>query len=492
MMKRFVRVFFIIFLFIGGFLSITLLVEAKSITSTVYIAGNPSLTPIEYYDSEEKCYQGILPDIYKQISEKTGINFIYISPGTKNEQQRLAKNRQVEMVSAHLHGTIDFVTEDYTLVSYWTDGQEQTICIGFTEIASQDTVHVITEQLKSISDGDLLKLLLSQGVTKKDTLQLFWCVIMIIILTVAALMLILYFWNHRAMKQQQNMETVRNKNKHENSLTMNNQLDRDFSDEQIPDKESLRGKLLNAISNHEFKVYLQFIIDAKTGLICGAEALSRWQHPEKGLLTPDSYIEDMNAVGIIECLDFSILKMACQLLEEWNSTEKGHLWLSCNFTRLIVSQKDFLEHFFDITNQYVFERKNLIIELTEDTLADNIEIAYKNILTCKRAGFKIALDDLGSGYSSFHDLCDYPVDIIKIDRELITKSLTSRGSALIKGMSKFAHDLGMQVLCEGVENKNEEVVCTKAECDYIQGFLYSKVLSIEVAMKFYEESKLPL
>ena len=113
-------------------------------------------------------------------------------------------------------------------------------------------------------------------------------------------------------------------------------------------------------------------------------------------------------------------------------------------------------------------------------------VAYKNILGIKKYGCRIALDDFGSGYTSFSDLCDYPIDVIKIDKHIVEKSKSDRGNAVLIGIVRMAHNLGITVLCEGIENEGESQKATDAGCDYIQGFLYSRVLPIENALDFYK------
>ena len=116
---------------------------------------------------------------------------------------------------------------------------------------------------------------------------------------------------------------------------------------------------------------------------------------------------------------------------------------------------------------------------------DNTTAVYSNILACKEMGCQIALDDLGNGYSSLQDLCDYPIDMIKIDRHILLKSTTPRGNALLQGLTKLGHDMGMKVLCEGVECEDEKQRVFEAGCDYIQGFYYSHVLPKGEADQFY-------
>ena len=261
-----------------------------------------------------------------------------------------------------------------------------------------------------------------------------------------------------------------------------------FTDKALLNRETtkieLQRKLLGAFEQHEFLLYMQMIVDRNERII-GAEALTRWQNREKGLLSPGVFIEPLKSAGLIDKLDFYILEEACKQLEQWKQTGKGHLWISCNFTRLTVSRSDFAERFRAVLGQYEFSPSCLIIELTEDSLMDNTTVGYSNVLACKKMGCQIALDDLGNGYSSLQDLCDYPIDMIKIDRDILLKSTTPRGNALLQGLTKLGHDLGMKVLCEGVESETEKQRVCEAGCDYIQGFYYSHVLPKDEADLFY-------
>ena len=114
-------------------------------------------------------------------------------------------------------------------------------------------------------------------------------------------------------------------------------------------------------------------------------------------------------------------------------------------------------------------------------------MVFQNIIAFKKLGFKVALDDFGSGYSSFSDLCDYPIDIIKIDRHIVAKTATPRGNALLRGITKLAHDLGIKVLCEGVETEKENINSINADSDYIQGYYYFRVLPQEETDAFFKK-----
>lgn len=590
--------------------------------SAVYIAGNPDLYPVEYYDPDAKCYRGILPELYAEISESTGLEFAYIRAGAQNSQQRLAKNGQAELISAHVRGEIDALSDEYSLLRFARDGEEVEVCIGFTRIAAPQTVSAILEQIERTPQGRLLGLSVSEAAkhqASKPSLLLYLAIGALACATIALLALLLRGRKKTRVRQQRQMidpltgmgneeyfrqsfealvspaayslyyvahiaidpqriEKYAGTSQMENiqryaadalssfvksgdfsariadcafafgfqSLTQDQAAQRiqemldalnadsgqmftayrtsfhagvfhldsaniscetalsnarqgynyalqkkiplAFGDDRILNRNAfvarLQSKLLDAIQGDQFRMYMQFVVDARTGEVCGAEVLSRWQNPSEGLLSPAHYIESLMTAGLIDRLDFYIFEQACRQLERWKDEGARPFWLSCNFTRMTVSSGDFLKEFEEVVRRYSFDHKKLIIELTEDSLADNKALAYQNILACKNAGFQIALDDLGSGYSSFSDLCDYPVDVIKIDRHIVAKSVTDRGNALLRGISKLAHDLGIKVLCEGVESERENANALGAECDYIQGYFYSRVLPQEEADGF--------
>lgn len=597
--------------------------EEPAAGQTVYIAGNPDLYPIEYYDSEMKSYQGMLPELYAALSEETGIEFTYIRAGKKNQQSRMAKNKQVEIVSAHVKGQVEDLIRQTELLSFEKDGEKIRICVGFTSIADETVVALVEKRLNAVSDGELLQLSMGACARYRPAEQKIWLYAVTALLAIAvALMAMALFRNREKDRKNQSEKLVdpltgignqedfqRNYTfcintatfslyyiayvaieiekiktylgtveaeriqKYAANVLTSTGSDSDFAarigdgtfalafqapsraqaeermtewmgqlngleDEALREyrvmfvsgvfpmdsanlpmesallnarhgydyavkykrtfafadakminsetvKARLQRKLRDAIKNNEFKMYLQFIVDARTGEIRGAEALSHWQNPEEGMLSAGRYIESMLSAGIVDQLDMFIFEEVCKQLERWAFTDKSQLWISCNFTRVTISQTGFVEQVEDIAGRYSFDRSRLVMELTEDSLTDDQAVAYQNVMTCKNNGFQIALDDLGSGYSSFIDLCEYPVDLVKIDRHIVAKSVTPRGNALLEALAKLAHDLGIQVLGEGVETEVENTNVREAGCDLIQGYYYSYVLPQEEAEGYY-------
>lgn len=257
----------------------------------------------------------------------------------------------------------------------------------------------------------------------------------------------------------------------------------------IQEEKQITESILRGFENNEFKMYLQFIVDNKTKQIVSAEALSRWDSRDKGLIGPVKYIENMGNAGLISRHDFYMFELACRQLEAWSKTEYGYITISCNFTRITLSEENFIDKIKMISNAYTFDKSKLCIEITEEAIEKNRETVIRNIVCCKELGFRAYLDDLGSGFTSLANLCDYPVDVVKIDRDILLKTETKKGKDLFSGIVALAHSLNIKVICEGVETKEQEAFVSGSECDLVQGWYYSKVLPLEECESFISEHK---
>ena len=245
--------------------------------------------------------------------------------------------------------------------------------------------------------------------------------------------------------------------------------------------------ILNGLKNNEFKMYLQFIVDNKTKKIVQAEALSRWESPEKGIIYPGGYIGQMEESGLISMHDYYMFELVCRQLEKWSNTVYKDISISCNFTRITLSEEDCIDKLKEIADKYTFERSKLAIEISEDAIEKDRETAQKNVMLCKeQLGFRIYLDDLGSGYTSLSNLCDYPIDVVKIDRGILLKTDTPKGKALFGGIVFLAHKLDMAGICEGVETEEQNTLVSQSDCDYIQGWYYAKAMPVDECENFVE------
>ena len=249
----------------------------------------------------------------------------------------------------------------------------------------------------------------------------------------------------------------------------------------------LLNKIRGGLKNQEFKMHLQFIVDNKTKKIVSSEALSRWEDSSGEVIMPGKYIGVMEKSGLIIQFDYYMFERVCDKLSKWAGTEFDGVTISCNFTRITISEKDFVTKIKNIAEKYTFDRSKLIMEITEDSIEKNMDVARNNILKMKELGFSIALDDIGSGYTSLINLCEYPIDIVKIDREVLLLSDRESGKKLFLGIISLLHSLHLKVVCEGVETEAQNALVSGSECDYIQGWYYSKALPEASAEIFYQE-----
>ena len=249
----------------------------------------------------------------------------------------------------------------------------------------------------------------------------------------------------------------------------------------------LINKIRYGLKNKEFKMHLQFIVDNKTKRIVSGEALSRWEDSSGEVIMPGKYIGVMEKSGLIIKFDYYMFESVCEKLSQWADTDFKEITISCNFTRITISEKDFVAKIKDIAERYDFDRSKLIMEITEDAIEKNLDIARDNIIKVKELGFRIALDDIGTGYTSLISLGEYPIDIVKIDREVLLLSEKESGKKLFLGIISLIHNLNLKVVCEGVETEEQNTLVSESECDYIQGWYYSKALPIVSAEIFYKE-----
>ena len=242
-----------------------------------------------------------------------------------------------------------------------------------------------------------------------------------------------------------------------------------------------------AFQNDEIKLYLHFFVQPSTQRIVGAEALCRWMHPDKGLLMPSRFIPLMEREGTITKLDYYMLEKVCSFLASLHEHGIGDFFISCNLSRRTFVSINLVDEVLQILNRYDFPRETLILELTESEISNSSELIYQNIIRLKEFGVRIAIDDFGSGYSSFEDLQKYPIDGLKLDKLLVDNAMTSEGSAILEGLINIGHHLGMTVLGEGAENREQIEVLSRLHCDVIQGFYFYQPMPQEEAQRVYFE-----
>lgn len=188
--------------------------------------------------------------------------------------------------------------------------------------------------------------------------------------------------------------------------------------------------------------------------------------------------------------DYKMFSTVCRQLEAWCAEPYKQLFLTCNFTRTSLSQNDFFDRISEISSDYKFDRSRLVLEIIEDSIAENSQAVSENISKCRRAGFKIAIDDMGAGFSSFADLYDNEIDLVKIDGEFIASCTSERQQTMLSNIITLVHESGAKILCEGVENLEQADFLDKINCDMMQGFYFSKILPLVECEKFLKNENI--
>lgn len=255
--------------------------------------------------------------------------------------------------------------------------------------------------------------------------------------------------------------------------------------EKLMEEKNIISRFDVAIKNNQFKFYLQSQVDSKTKECCGAEALVRWDFPEKGILAPSAYINVLEKSGQIYKLDQYVWEEVIKLLRNWK--DRGiDKYISIN-----VSVKDF--YYIDIyevitklVEKYDVSPSKLNIEITESVFSHNNPLYREIVNKLQNYGFKIEMDDFGSGYSSLNLLKDISMNVLKIDMGFLEVTENSdRALLIINSITKMAKSLGMQIIAEGVETEEQTEMLVKANVDVFQGYLYSHPIPVEEFEKKY-------
>lgn len=243
--------------------------------------------------------------------------------------------------------------------------------------------------------------------------------------------------------------------------------------DQFMQERHLQASIEQAFAQKEFQLYIQFYVDAANFAVVGGEALSRWKHPQKGVLLPSMFIPLMEREKMISRLDYYCLKEVCFFLEGLLKEGVDTFFVSCNFSRDTFAAADFVQKVQEIMNGFTFPRELLILEITESVSVRNAAQIRQNIIALKKYGVRVALDDFGEGFTSFYDLQKYPIDGIKLDKGLVDHVTTPIGTAILKAMIQVGHELNMTILAEGVETDEQVRALQEIHCDVIQGFRFS-------------------
>ncbi len=246
----------------------------------------------------------------------------------------------------------------------------------------------------------------------------------------------------------------------------------------------------SAFENREFKVYLQPKYDIRTNKIIGAESLVRWQHPVRGLIFPKDFIPLFEQNMIITRLDEYIWEETCRLIRGWIDKGYAAVPVSVNVSRLDIHSLDVPERFVAFTDKYELDRKFIEIEITESAFTNDENRIIEVVDELRSLGFRVLMDDFGSGYSSLNILKDINVDVLKIDTRFLEpgRSDNNRGKEILESVIRMAKWIGLQTIAEGVETDEQKKFLMDLGCYYAQGFYFSKPIAEDSFAELIEDS----
>ena len=250
-----------------------------------------------------------------------------------------------------------------------------------------------------------------------------------------------------------------------------------------------RSKLLEeapkAMEENEFSLYIQPQFDLTSGALVAGEALVRWITKE-GIRMPGEFIPIFEEQGFIFSFDYYMLDKICQQMRKWIDEGVEVHPVSTNQSRLHIEEENYFKDFCAVIDRYQIPHEYIIFELTESAFVENSEKMIKLTKQLHEHHYKIAIDDFGTGYASLNLLSVVPADILKIDKSMLKGYNTNiRTQIIIEKIIQLAHDIGMSVVCEGIEEQAEWEYLKKIGCNIGQGFLMGKPIEAEAYQKLW-------
>ena len=240
-----------------------------------------------------------------------------------------------------------------------------------------------------------------------------------------------------------------------------------------------RKMLPNALKSGHVKMYLQPKVDLATGKVVSAEALMRWIDPVAGMLPLGEFLPILEECGQMNLIDRFMLEEACKYILNWQQVYHKQIQISVNLSKNTFVYPFFMDEFREIHDKYPCQKSCIELELLESIILNQVERLKEVAAEIKAFGFMCSLDDFGSGYSSYSVLSNAPIDVLKIDRSMLMNHENQAELILNKYIIQAAHELGIQVVAEGVESKEYVKKLIAMSCDFIQGFVFYRPMSVE-------------
>jgi diguanylate cyclase (GGDEF)-like protein/PAS domain S-box-containing protein len=247
----------------------------------------------------------------------------------------------------------------------------------------------------------------------------------------------------------------------------------------------LEADMKRAVKNQEWVVYYQPIISVADGTVSGVEALVRWMHPQRGIISPLDFIPQAEDIGLIIPIGEFVLRTACLQTKAWRDAGFSDLWVSVNLSGRQFQDQHLVHKIRQILAETGLPSEGLRLEVTESVAMQDVTYGIRVLQELKKLGVHVSLDDFGNGYSSLSYLKQFSLNVLKIDQSFIQDILVNKNSeAITMAIIAMARSLGLEVVAEGVE-KEEQLAFLKSKfCDEVQGFLFSKPLPVKELTRF--------
>lgn len=253
-------------------------------------------------------------------------------------------------------------------------------------------------------------------------------------------------------------------------------------------EKKIENDIIPALREGHIKTYVQPKVDMRDGSIVGGEALVRWILPDGKMIYPDQFIPVIEKNGYVLDVDNYIWESVCACIKELSEKGIKPVPISVNVSRMHVYQREFTENVRKLAKEYNVSPQLIPLEITESAFTNEENSLYKKVKSLQEYGFKFSMDDFGSGYSSLGMLKSEHVDEVKIDKTFVDDICTSKGRVLLQNVIKMINALGMEMIAEGVETKEQADFLIENGCVYAQGYYYYKPLPIEEFVKLLEKS----
>lgn len=249
---------------------------------------------------------------------------------------------------------------------------------------------------------------------------------------------------------------------------------------QLVEEQIIVNEMAQALEEEQFVLYVQPKYEIRHEELAGGEILVRWLHPIRGMISPGMFVPIFERNGFISKLDYYVLEHTCMMIDRWIKEKKKIFPVSVNISRVSLYNPKLPEQIIKLVSRYNIPPEYIQFELTESAYTSNPELIKKAMKELQNHGFKILMDDFGSGYSSLNVLKDIAVDILKLDmRFMVDGTSDKRGENILASVVRMAKWLEMPVIAEGVEQKQQVEFLRSVGCEYVQGFYYAKPMPVD-------------